>query len=135
MSTYQNFEDLPIWRDARQLSFEIYTLTFQFPFSQDFALKDQIRRVAGSIMDNIAEGFERDGKLEFINFLSIAKGSEGEVRSQLYRALDLKYISDEAHKTLIELLKNLSGQIANFIKYLNSSIHKGNKFKNRVSAS
>ncbi len=73
MGSYQCFEDLPIWKEARRLSFEVYHLTFVQPFLNDFAIKYQIRRSAGSVMDNIAEGYERDGRLEFINFLSIAK--------------------------------------------------------------
>jgi four helix bundle protein len=133
MGTYQFFEDLPIWKEARRLSFEVYQLTFVQPFLNDFELKDQIRRSAGSVMDNIAEGYERDGRLEFINFLSIAKASAGEVRSQLYRSFDLHYIDEEKLNVLIAAYKQLSSHIANFIKYLNSSTHKGNKFKDRVS--
>ena len=132
MSSYQNFEELPIWKEARQLALEIYTLTMQYDFSKDFAIMSQIRRSAGSVMDNIAEGFERDGRLEFINFLSIAKGSAGEVRSQLYRAFDLKYIEETKLDELISAYKQLSAHIANFIKYLNKSEIKGNKFKDRV---
>ncbi len=132
MGSYQCFEDLPIWKEARRLSFEVYHLTFVQPFLNDFALKYQIRRSAGSVMDNIAEGYERDGRLEFINFLSIAKASAGEVRSQLYRSFDLRYIDEEKLNVLIAAYKQLSSHIANFIKYLNSSTHKGNKFKDRV---
>ena len=132
MSSYQNFEELPIWKEARQLALKIYTLTMQYDFSKDFAIMSQIRRSAGSVMDNIAEGFERDGRLEFINFLSIAKGSAGEVRSQLYRAFDLKYIEENKLDELISSYKQLSAHIANFIKYLNKSEIKGNKFKDRV---
>ncbi len=124
MGSYQCFEDLPIWKEARRLSFEVYQLTFVQPFLNDFELKDQIRRSAGSVMDNIAEGYERDGRLEFINFLSIAKASAGEVRSQLYRSFDLHYITEERLNVLITAYKQLSSHIANFIKYLNSSTHK-----------
>jgi four helix bundle protein len=133
MSSYQNFEELPIWKEARRLALEIYLLTNQHDFSKDFALMSQIRRSAGSVMDNIAEDFERDGRLEFINFLSIAKGSAGEVRSQLYRAFDLKYIEEVRLNELLSAYKQLSSHIANFIKYLNKSENKGNKFKGRVS--
>lgn len=133
MATYQSFEELPIWKEARELAFEIYKLTFDSPFSSDFALRDQIRRSAGSVMDNIAEGYERDSRLEFINFLSISKGSLGEVRSQLHRAYDLKYFSDEVYELMLLKGKGLSSQIANFIKYLNSTTIKGTKFKNRVN--
>lgn len=132
MATYQSFEELPIWKEARELALEIYKLTFEQPFSSDFALRDQIRRSAGSVMDNIAEGYERDSRLEFINFLSITKGSLGELRSQLHRAFDLKYLNQEVYETLFLKGKNLSAQIANFIKYLNTTTIKGTKFKNRV---
>ncbi len=132
MSSYQCFEELPIWKEARRLALEIYTLTFLENFSRDFALVGQIRRSAGSAMDNIAEGYERDGRLEFINFLSISKGSAGEVRSQLYRAFDLNYLEEQKLNELIIAYKQLSSQIANFIKYLNKSENKGNKFKDRI---
>ena len=132
MSSYQKFEDLPIWKEARRLAVEVYYLTYKPEFSKDFALTGQIRRSAGSVMDNIAEGFERDGRLEFINFLSIAKGSAGEVRSQLYRAHDLKYLEEQKLLEIGNDYKVLSSHIANFIKYLNKSEHKGNKFKDRV---
>jgi four helix bundle protein len=132
VSSYQNFEDLPIWQEARRLAFEIYQLTWSECFARDFALVGQIRRSAGSVMDNIAEGFERDSRLEFINFLSIAKGSAGEVRSQLSRAFDLEYITGEKCDELVSRYKQLSAYIANFIKYLNKTENKGNKFKDRV---
>lgn len=132
MSAYHQFEDLPIWKEGRRLAAEIYRLTFQEPFVKDFALCGQIRKSVGSVMDNIAEGFERDGRLEFIQSLSISKGSAGEVRSQLYRAFDLRYVSQETLDTLISAYKQLSASIANFIKYLNQSENKGNKFRNRV---
>lgn len=132
MSSYQNFEDLPIWKEARRLALEVYHLTYKNEFSKDFALIGQIRRSAGSVMDNIAEGFERDGRLEFINFLSIAKGSAGEVRSQLHRAHDLSYIEEKKMEEVSNDYKVLASHIANFIKYLNKSENKGNKFKDRV---
>lgn len=88
MSTLSKFEELEIWKTARSLLLKIFQLSLLEPFSKDFRFKDQIRAAAGSIMDNIAEGFERSSRLEFINFLSIAKGSCGEVKSQLHRALD-----------------------------------------------
>lgn len=132
VGSYQSFEDIPIWKEARRLALEVYQLTWQDAFARDFALVGQIRRSAGSVMDNIAEGFERDSRLEFINFLSIAKGSAGEVRSQLVRALDLKYISEEAYEAIKGGYQQLSAHIANFIKYLNKTENKGNKFKDRV---
>ena len=100
MATITKFEDLEVWQLARELSKEIYSLTFIEPIKSDFRLKDQMRGSSGSIMDNIAEGFERDGKAEFRQFLSISKGSCGEVRSQLYRALDRNHITNEQFENL-----------------------------------
>ncbi len=95
MATITKFEDLEIWQLSRDLSKEIYSLTFIEPIKSDFRLKDQMRGSCGSIMDNITEGFERASKLEFINSLSYSKGEAGELKSQLYRCLDNKYISQE----------------------------------------
>jgi four helix bundle protein len=90
MATVRQFEDLEIWQLARELSKKVYILTFQEPLASDFRLKDQMRGSSGSIMDNIAEGFERSSRLEFINSLTISKGEIGELKSQLYRAFDNK---------------------------------------------
>lgn len=128
MATINKFEDLEIWKEARRLSKLIFELTLQPQFKTEFKLKEQIKSASGSIMDNIAEGFERDGNMEFRQFLSIAKGSAGEVRSQLYRIFDYGYIEeDELEKLKIEY-ENLSGKIRNFISYLNKNDYKGNKF-------
>lgn len=89
MATISKFEDLAIWHNAREFCKDVYALTKHSEFSTDYRFKDQIRASSGSIMDNIAEGFERDGNKEFIQFLFIAKASCGETRSQLYRALDI----------------------------------------------
>lgn len=107
--TIERFEDLEIWQEARVLSKVIFQLTQKTPFRNDFKLKNQIKGSSGSTMDNIAEGFERGGNREFIQFLSIARGSCGETRSQLYRSYDYKYISDEEfnelHKRCVKLSK------------------------------
>lgn len=95
MATIERFEDLDIWKEARLLSKEIIRLSKNTELKTDYKLRDQIKNASGSVMDNIAEGFERDGNLEFRQFLSIAKGSEGESRSQLYRIYDSEYISEE----------------------------------------
>lgn len=130
MATINRFEDLDIWKEARKLSKEIFLITFNnSDFKNDFRFRDQIRASSGSIMDNIAEGFERNGNLEFRQFLSIAKGSAGETRSQLYRALDFNYITQEVFDVLKTDSENLSGKINNFITYLNKKEFKGTKFQ------
>src|SRR5215204_3249757 len=95
MATIIRFEDLDAWRLARELTQEVYRVTGNGEFSRDFGLTNQIRKASVSVMSNIAEGFERDGNKEFRNFLSIGKGSAGEVRSQLYVALDQGYLTRE----------------------------------------
>ena len=132
MATITKFEELEIWKLARELANEIFDLfTGSESFSRDFKLKDQINGSSGSVMDNIAEGFERGGRNEFINFLTFSKGSAGEVKSQLYRALDRKYIKQEEFDHLYEKTDLIGKKTGAFINYLNSSPHKGNKFKNR----
>lgn len=130
MATINRFEDLDIWKEARKLSKEIYLITLNTSdFKNDFRFRDQIRASSGSIMDNIAEGFERNGNLEFRQFLSVAKGSAGETRSLLYRALDFNYITHEVFEVLKTDSENLSGKINNFITYLNKKEFKGTKFQ------
>lgn len=129
MSTITHFEDLEIWQIAREISADVYRLTKTILLSKDFGLVDQIRRSSGSVMDNIAEGFEREGKNEFIQFLFIAKGSAGECRSQLYRAKDQEYISEEEFEILKSKLLMVSVKIKRFIEYLKKSELKGNKYK------
>ncbi|HEY7553549.1 MAG TPA: four helix bundle protein [Candidatus Binatia bacterium] len=125
----KQFEDLEVWRDARRLTQAIYRLTKAEKFSKDYALRDQIQRATISIMSNIAEGFERGGNQEFCQFLYIAKGSCGEVRSQLYIALDQSYVSRNELDQLTDSYKRLSSMISNFIAYLKNSGMKGEKFK------
>ncbi len=129
MATIERFEDLDIWKEARLLSKEIIQLSKNTELKTDYKLRDQIKNASGSVMDNIAEGCERDGNLEFRQFLSIAKGSAGESRSQLYRIYDSEYISEEELSSLVNRYLNLSKRIANFIIYLNKNEFKGNKFK------
>src|SRR3970282_2324600 len=124
----KNFEDLEIWKDARLLTREIYQLTREPKFSKDFALRDQIRRAAVSIMSNIAEGFERGGNQEFIQFLYVAKASCGEVRSQLYVALDQSYVTEKDCDDASKSFRRLSIMISNLIDYLKRSGMKGAKY-------
>jgi len=123
------FEDIESWKRAREVTRKIYQLSATGDFAKDYGLKDQIRRSTVSIMSNIAEGFERDGNREFINFLSIAKGSCGEVKSQLYIALDQGFISKEDFDSLFEQLNQTGKLIGGLMNYLRQSELKGNKFK------
>ena len=124
-----SFEDLRIWQSARELSKEIYRIS-RFPeFSKDYRFVGQITSAMGSVMDNIAEGFERDGNKEFFQFLSIAKGSCGEVRSQLYRAYDAGYIDEDLFNTLLGKIKALSSSIFHFMNTLKTSEITGKKHK------
>ena len=131
MPTLQKFEDLDIWQLARALSKKVFLLTKTEKLNKDFSLKDQMNRSSGSIMDNIAEGFGRGSRLEFIQFLSIASGSADELKSQFYRCRDRSYIEqgdfDELYNEAFILNKKING----FIKYLNTSLIKGTKFKER----
>jgi four helix bundle protein len=128
MATIKRFEDIEIWQDARKLSKEIIFISKNSELSKNFKLRNQIKDSSGSVMDNIAEGFERNGNLEFRQFLSIAKGSAGETRSQLYGVYDNEYISLEKLNTLISECEKLSVKIHNFITYLNKNDFKGTKF-------
>ena len=131
MATIQKFEDLKVWQKARLLSSKIYLLTFLEPISSDFIFKDQIRGTLGSIMDNIAEGFERGSKLEFINSLTTAKGETGELKSQLYRGLDNKYFSPDQFDEFYNDADQITKMTTSLISYLNKSKIKGQKFKER----
>ncbi|MBO4249872.1 MAG: four helix bundle protein [Paludibacteraceae bacterium] len=128
MATCSKFEDLKIWQEARILAKDIYQLTSVEPFSKDYRFCSQIRAAVGSIMDNIAEGFEKENNKEFIQFLFIAKGSCGEVRSQLHRAKDVDFIADEDYQKYIEQTLNLGTSISNFIKYLKNSDISGMRY-------
>jgi len=122
------FEDLEIWKDARFLTKAIYRLTQDAKFAKDYALRDQIRRAAVSVMSNIAEGFERSGNQEFAQFLYVAKASCGEVRSHLYVALDQSYIAPKDCDDASKSFRRLSIMIDNLIDYLKCSGMKGSKY-------
>jgi four helix bundle protein len=121
------FEDIESWKKARVLTQQIYRVSGEGTFSRDFALRDQIRRASVSIMSNIAEGFERDGNKEFAQFLSIAKGSVGEVKSQFYVALDAGFIDQSLFATLYNQATETGKLIAGFRNYLQRSELRGKK--------
>jgi four helix bundle protein len=131
MATIKKFEELEVWKKARILAKRIYALCLQEPLSKDFRLRDQMRGSCGSVMDNIAEGFDRGSRLEFVNALSIAKGETAELKSQLYRCMDVGYISQQLFDELYNEVDEVAKMIAAFIDYLNKSEIKGQKFKNR----
>jgi len=116
---------LEIWKEARRLTQAVYQLTRDSRFAKDFGLRDQIRRAAISIMANISEGFERGRNQEFIQFLYVAKGSCGEVRSQLYVALDQEYVDQKVANNLLTVLKRLSVMIKHLIDHLKTERYAG----------
>ncbi len=117
----QQFEDLFIWQKGIEFVKEIYLLTERKGLKNDFGLKEQMRRAVVSIPTNIAEGFERRSHKEYLNFLNIAKGSSGEVRSLLYVAFQVGYIDETEHRNLIEKAKFLSGSISNHVKSISNA--------------
>jgi four helix bundle protein len=129
MATINKFEDIESWQFARTLCDKINASILCKLGSDNYALKNQIDRASGSIMDNIAEGFERGGTKEFIQFLSIAKASCGEVRSQLYRCFDRNIIDKTEFKDLVEQTETITNKLGAFIGYLKKSELKGVKFK------
>jgi four helix bundle protein len=128
MASIEKFEDIEAWQKARELSREIYRVTNQGAFAKDFGLRDQIRRASVSIMSNIAEGFGRGGNREFIQFLSMAKGSVSEVQAQLYVAVDAGYLTKDQFQQLYSLSQSTGNLIGGFIRYLTKSADKGVKF-------
>ena len=129
MGKIQKFEDLEIWSLAREICQLVEFLIQNTNLKTNYSLRDQIDRSSVSIMDNIAEGFERNGNREFIQFLSIAKGSAGEVKSQSYRAFDKNLITKEQHLKLNEIVELEKNKIGAMMNYLNNCEMKGLKFK------
>lgn len=128
MPIIERFEDLDAWKRAREVTKRIYQFSSVAAFSRDFGLRDQIRKSSVSVMSNIAEGFERDGNREFVNFLSIAKGSCGEARSQLYVALDQEFISQAEFLWTYDHVSQTGRMIGGFMNYLKQTDMKGKKF-------
>ena len=115
---YKRFEELPCWKVARELCLAVFKIINEGKLQKDYSLKDQIWRAAGSVMDNISEGFDDGSRREFIKFLGYAQRSCGEVQSQLYRAMDCQYISKEQFDEIYELASECRKQIKGFRKYL-----------------
>jgi len=131
LATVHKFEDLEIWQLARKIYQRISVIAEKMRKNHDYRFAEQMKSAAGSVMDNIAEGFERNSRLEFLNSLSISKGECGELKSQLYRALDDKYIDQKEFEELYSEVELEIKKIAAFIIYLNNSKVKGLKFKDR----
>ncbi len=129
MATIRQFEDILAWHRGKELAREVYAATRRGEFAKDFALRDQIRRAVISITSNIAEGFERGGTREFVQFLSHAKGSCGEVRSQLHLAHDVGYLNEEEWTRMHETCLEISKLLDRFSSYLRNTEIKGSKFK------
>lgn len=121
MAGFKTFEEINVWQNARVLVKDVYAVTRSGDFGKDYGLKDQIQRAAISICSNIAEGFERRGNREFINFLWIAKGSAAEVCSQLHNARDIGYITDGQFKSIYDAEKQIGGMLFNLITVLSST--------------
>ena len=128
MARIKRFEDIESWKKARKLTKDIYEITSSGQFARDFGLKDQIRRATVSVLSNIAEGFERGGDKEPVRFLAMAKGSCGEVRAQLYVALDQEYLSLNDFNELARNATEVSQLISGFMKYLKQSDLRGSKY-------
>ncbi|PMD96607.1 four helix bundle protein [Siphonobacter sp. BAB-5405] len=129
MATVNRFEDLQVWQKARLFSKAIFDLTSQGSFSTDFDHKRQLRRAVDSVMDNIAEGFGRGNRNEFVHFLSIAKGSLEESKSQLYRALDRGYMKQSVFDDHYKTADEIAGMIRKLMQYLNQSTIKGSRYQ------
>ena len=132
--TITQFEDIEGWKLGRELTRAIYRVSKTREFSRDYALRDQIRRAVVSITSNIAEGFERGGNREFLQALAVAKGSAGEVRSQLYVALDEDYITEDEFESLRSQCLKVSRVIAGFITFLQRTSIAGPKFRSSPGA-
>ena len=129
MSTFKRFEDIESWQKSRTLAKIVSAVVKQPVLNTDTKLRYDLKKTSGSIMDNIAEGFERGGKKEFIQFLSISKGSAGEIRSQFYRALDQELITNKQFDELYNLAEEIGKMLDGLMSYLRGSDLRGPKYK------
>ena len=129
MATIQRFEDMVSWQLVREVAKEVYVLTRTGAMAKDFGLVDQIRHSSGSVMDNIAEGFDRGSRGEFVQFLGCAKGSAGEVKTQLYRALDQNYLSETTFTNLIGKLDTVGAALKGMLRYLSKTPPRGERYQ------
>jgi four helix bundle protein len=129
MALITRFEEIEGWQKARELTRSIYHMTSQGSFARDFSLKDQIRRAGVSSMSNVAEGFEREGNKELVQFLTLSKGSAAEVKSHLYAALDARFITETQFKQTYQLADETGKLIGGFMRYLETSPYPGRKFR------
>lgn len=132
MGRIDRFEDLEVWKISRELCQLVEHLFQTTELGNHYALRNQMERSSGSIMDNIAEGFGRGGNKEFHNFLSFSKGSCEELKSQFYRSLDKKLISDDTFETALEMIERCANKIGAFMYYLRKTNIKGQKFNNSI---
>lgn len=128
MSTYKRFEDLPCWQHARKFAAKADSVVENSKIRTSFKLRDQMLGSSGSVMDNIAEGFDRNSNAELVRFLFISKGSAAEFKSQLYRALDTERISQESFDLLSKMAQDMCEELGNFIRYLQNSEMKGSRY-------
>jgi four helix bundle protein len=134
MATVESFEELEAWKEARALAQVVYAATKTAGFSRDPDLRGQMRRAVVSVVSNIAEGFDRGGRAEFVNFLSISKGSAAEVKAQSYVALDQQYLSQEQFQTVHSQAQRVKRLIAGLMRYLQGTAIKGEKFRSGAMA-
>lgn len=132
MAGYKKFQDLPCWQHARKFAANADRLVEGSDIRKSFKLRDQMLGSSGSVMDNIAESFGRNGNQEFIRFLYISKGSAAEFESQMYRALDADRISEEQFKDLSAQAEAIGKELGSFIKYLRGSDMKGPRYKDKL---
>ena len=133
MATIQRFEDLEVWKESRELNKILLPVIKILSSNHEYGLMNQLRNAAGSVMDNIAEGFDRGSRKEFVQFLGYSRGSKGEVKSQLYRVLDSDYISKNEFDKFYNVADSIGKMLNSLISYLNKSEIKGERFKNSVS--